>query len=1361
MVVIPRPVGPKAMPMSKKKTRRSDDNLTAQTAGADSSGGFSLTVSEEDVARAAEEVLGYINFASGPADPRVFANLNRLYTALESTAETSPEPAWRRLYHQLHVRLAQLQADSPAFHRSEQAAVLLPMVFEHLLPAFLDWHADLLAHQSDAALYRPYFLGRAIEAVLAQGGPWNDTSRIVQGAIRQMNDYVGYRPVAVLETEQKIQPYEHEWVALIPLYLRGAGPAVGRYRELIDGALGILENTSSAILFQAYCERERLEELSMDPRAYDFDHPVNKRPNYLYGQWDLGKLDTAGYARRFVVHEISLEAILDRVENEHELPREEVLYEAAAVLACIMLMGSGISANRPGAHDSNATLASLIQPIAAYRDEFYEQLLRQIPGKHGRRLKREAKQLHQPLGGARQHFNRYMTLRRAEQLQNIHLALLHARIGALDAASRQVRAVPVAAARMSCDIECRMVAADQHLTDGRLEDALQSTGEAEDLLHRAIRCGAMVDPWNILGFGGQFSLFPAIENSVHDFRVDELMETVGGLFDLLVQVRKDAAATGNEAVQRKAAERLDVLARWWDKFATVEVVGDDGVSGHETCESAEHVAEALRAWHAAGTAAGDLGFWRERVEQFQSPKAYALVVDALLERGDPVAAMALLVQWLSRVDTIPLSEEGYAFYDLVLRWMDQLWRPDTDRRKALPLPAEQRWAMARKFLDYIEANAEQYWNCPDFQLAEESAAGPNGEPAGDDLLAEEEEEDEEDDFSGLYGAAYENVTFRDSADDGIDSSLFDTGQGGSDEELVHEAERLVRRLSFLSMLAQLWKQAALGALEEDTPDRDEELARWLRRAEANREALLGLLRTVHRHHLPGPRSTPDSLAEFDRRLALKEMLLDQISTTCLETADAARVIRVAMQTPSEAESGADWEPPMQRVLRAVVRDDRRGVRSAWRSLLRSLRKHPLLFVAVARGGDPANIIASRGIQWMLLRLLAYLPRMGMLSETAQLLQMAQKMELEHPVGPGAITEFDHLFQAGLRGIIRSLVNSAEDWAPQLPEASDAPLVALLERLVEALMRLWFTHSRGLRLSPVEMLQDEKRWREIKQFIVSYGDELFTQRFLMNVGNLRAILHEGVQAYLDALADEGGNENDLRLIRDMDRRIGRKAASRSLELILEIILEYYPEYVDYNNTTTQSDRGELLYTLLDQLRVLGSYQRVAMNLHPVVIVHDELVRGGRVSAAEAWQQAVAQQSAELADEHVRRFEELSRTYGMYLRSIADRLSERFIQPLAVDRLRALVRPALREQRKGKGSDAFEQLREHIAPFAENLSGAGFEVPGWLEALEDEVDNIREGAGSDADLPDPMLTIRTHRLSWETAVRQVDRIGREMT
>ena len=74
--------------------------------------------------------------------------------------------------------------------------------------------------------------------------------------------------------------------------------------------------------------------------------------------------------------------------------------------------------------------------------------------------------------------------------------------------------------------------------------------------------------------------------------------------------------------------------------------------------------------------------------------------------------------------------------------------------------------------------------------------------------------------------------------------------------------------------------------------------------------------------------------------------------------------------------------------------------------------------AALRGPGPrrqsAAVVASRGLQGMLRRLLAYLPRLGLLQETAQLIATIQEMEMSHPVGPGAITEFDQMFKIGCR-----------------------------------------------------------------------------------------------------------------------------------------------------------------------------------------------------------------------------------------------------------------------------------------------------------------------------------------------------------
>ena len=74
--------------------------------------------------------------------------------------------------------------------------------------------------------------------------------------------------------------------------------------------------------------------------------------------------------------------------------------------------------------------------------------------------------------------------------------------------------------------------------------------------------------------------------------------------------------------------------------------------------AAEGVAQALNVWHKGGAATGDVAFWAPHAEMFDSPKAYALVIDSLLDRKDYVASMALLMHWLSQAEAIGLEQVG-------------------------------------------------------------------------------------------------------------------------------------------------------------------------------------------------------------------------------------------------------------------------------------------------------------------------------------------------------------------------------------------------------------------------------------------------------------------------------------------------------------------------------------------------------------------------------------------------------------------------------------------------------------------------------------------------------------------------------
>jgi hypothetical protein len=1300
---------------------------------------------------ALEQVLGYLNFSAGAADPQFLANLNLLFGLVGG--EGSDGTPWRELLDVLRAKLQSLQSSSPTFRDADQAAAIVGGLLDHVLKAYLEFHRDLLFHQTDQTLFGPLFIGRVCEAILRQGPPWNESDRIARVAIGQLNDYIGYRPVAVLQS-RKVEPYAHEWVRPVPLFIRGVGAAVGRHREVVDATIRLLEQTDEDLLRAACFDPTLLEELAFDPRAYDFDHPANKRPNYHFGQWDPHLIDNQGRYRRFVVQQVTLDALMSRIEEPSDLPHDELLFEAASVLAGTVLMAAGISGNGPDSHDSNVTLSNLLPHIAAYRDAFYERLLARTQGQHAERLKQEAAEKRQPFGGARQHLNARLARRRAAQLEHVQLAKIFARMGYAEAATRQSDVVPVASARTLCRIDCRLTAAHQAILAGDVARAAPLLPEIIDLLRRAINCGAVVDPWNILGFDAHFSLFPALENSIHDHRVDELVALMEQILALYSRVWSEAAAVDDRELCRRINAEFHETATWWRQFAAHEVSSVEAIDALDAHRAAQRVAEALNLWHKGGAAAGDVAFWAPYAEMFDSPKAYALVIDALLQRRDFVAAMALLIHWLGNAENVPLLRGDSSFHQLAERWLVELQQPNTDQDAAAAAVDTSRiWPLARKFFDYVEANAGDYGRAPHFELGGTSRVDPAAALfSGHD---EEEEEDEED-ADGLFSAAYEDVVFRDSTDDGVEGSILDDGSV-TDDELERESKRIAARLLFLSCLARQWKLAAVGpalpappatpqdAVRQHDDQRLDTLRNWIRQARDNRRQLMQLLDAVERHRIPTPSGDHDSMVEYDRRRMIKESLLERIIETTVETADAVRLLSSALaaQLPSvdvvedsdDAETVTGlaahsnlYERQAVAVFAAMLRRDISSARRQTPHLMTLLDGQPLLYVPLSKGGDPRNIVATRIRQQTIRDLLAWLPRLGLLTETCRLIETAREMERNHPVGPGAVTEFDDLFAIGYKALVESLTVSAELWAEKKggrkkrKDASQSALVACLEQLTESLLASWLAHSRTLRLSVLEKVKDKDAWKHLVEFIQRYGSDLFTQKFF-NLANVRAILHEGVDQWLQQLQDDPRGAPSLKLLDELEKELPREQAVEHLSLVLEAILENYGEYRDYNSTTTQSDRGELLFMLLDFLRLRAKYDRIAWNLKPVVWAHEILVRGGHHEAAQLWRRSLSERIGEEADRFLSKLAELQKVYAMRMPTVADRLAERFSRPLLIDRIRALVEPAMREAAKPGLHPTFELLEHEVEWLTREPTGVGLDIPSWLLALEEEVETVR--------------------------------------
>jgi hypothetical protein len=1269
----------------------------------------------------ASALLGYLNFSDGRPDPRWQKQLNDAYAILAEQGESAP---WEAIFAWLSARLRDVHAQgSAAFRDVTQADDVLEMA-NSVLAAYRRHHADLLAHLDYRDIFGPFLLARVFEAVLIQRASATDTQeKAVAAVLVRLNDYVGHRPIAILETRPQGEPYDHERHRPLPLYIKGAGVAYGAYHDLIARALDILKSTDTSLRAEAQFDFELLDELAVDLRAYDHGHPVNRRPNYVFGEWDPHHLDNQGRFRRYLVRKITLDALMDRINDPGSSPREEHLLEGAAVLAGTLLMATGISGYSPTAHDSTTTLATLLPRIARYRDVFYEHLLKRLEGAHGDRLRDELKTTRQAFGGARQHLNAYLARHRAMQLQQRYLALLFAEMGHPQASRDEAQRIPAVSVRLLSEILSQLTSGQVEAEQGQLREAAERLPEIENLLHRGIACGAFVDPWNILGFQGLFPLSPAREDSIRDPRVDELIQVIEQVFNLYARLMSEAAAAGDGDLVRILMAGLRRLAEWWDRFATIEVGDVRRLHGGEAASSSSGVASALARWHKSGEASADLAFWRQQLEHFRSPKAFFLVVDTLLRKADYHSALGLLCSWLSQAEQVPLEDHLWSFHTLVLRWMLAVAKLPPQRRELIV-----------KFFDYLEANAEDYWQVPELELP-----GPR--------LIEEKEDD-------LFGAAYEDVTYQDTTDD----EEGEVADGGPIEEydLEPESDRLERRLHFLSTLARLW-QIAARAVAEDTRAEvswEQTPSDWLRTARGNRQRMLALIDAIHTHPLREPTGDYDSLVEYDRRRVLKEQLLFTAIGACLDMSLAVSALQGAVGASSEAsdepEATASFEPFAIRLEKALFAGETAAAHEVLPGFIEKFQGEPLLFAPLAEGGTPRAILRVRIAQTVLRALLANLPRLGLLRETYGLLRTSRAMEQAQPMRGRGVTEFNHFFQAAYQAVVESVVESAPSWGSS--HDSDEELVAVLERLTGPFLTLWMEHSRSLQLSVLETLTGESEWRAVQAFVQRYGADLFHARF-MTMANLRGILHRGVGAYLEYLRDNPDPLRPIRLLDELDRGIRREDAIRRLEIVLQAVIENYEEYKDYNTTTTQSDYGENLHVLLEFLRLKVAYERHAWQFRPLVLAHEVLARHGRTQTAILWEQSLTRVTRDLARRHLEQLDRLERIRGIRLNTIRDHLNERFIKPLALDRLCALIEPSMRESRQDGEKPNFTRLRHELHAFTASPMGVGLDVPYWLRRLEMEVHRVQATRTTIAVLAENFFRVPRQPLSWDELQRQL--------
>jgi hypothetical protein len=548
-------------------------------------------------------------------------------------------------------------------------------------------------------------------------------------------------------------------------------------------------------------------------------------------------------------------------------------------------------------------------------------------------------------------------------------------------------------------------------------------------------------------------------------------------------------------------------------------------------------------------------------------------------------------------------------------------------------------------------------------------------------------------------------------------------------------------------------------------------------AARNRQQLRALLTSIN-DNFPLPRggSDYDSMLYYDQLRVYKDTLLEQVIQTGIETENANRMLEAVARAidnllepvetdqtpqpavdrqPKSAGSQSNSSDPFTAIFAGVLLQDIAQVRAACGKLSEYLQSQTFLYVPLTRGGDPEAIVKTRSLQFAMLDLMRHLPALGLITETYDLIGNALAMERENTVGNGAVTEFDELFEVAFTSMVHTLIDSTRQYktgrieglqasgkdksklkAAKIQEEAETLLFQCTERLVEAMLAVWLDHSQTLRISVLEKVRDANSWGRLVEFIQTYGDDLFTQQFL-HLGNVRAILHQGVDQWLQQLR-ESPDVPDWRLLDEIDDRLLMPKAIRYLSVVLEAVLENYNEYRDYNSTTTQSDRGSCLYMFLDFLRLRSRYDRICWNLKPVIWAHSIFVNSQENNVARRWRRSLNERLANEAEKYLTMLERLRQKYSMRIESVGRRLEGKFGHQMQIDRLCSLVAPAMENPQSPESQRKFELLRLQSQTFIESTNGVGIDLPAWLAALEDEVDQFQilsRFRFSDKDPPQP--------------------------
>lgn len=1315
-------------------------------------------------------ILGFLNFSSGTTNPQFRSQLNQIFSEFNAESDL-----FSHVEATLGHSLDRLHETDSRFREITQASRVLKIVFAHLIPTYFEFHRDLFHSVQRPCFENPFLLAAFFEATLLNYSQEATPEAIANKALNSLNDYVGYRPVAVLENGREMLPYPHERFRPIPIFFRDAGVANGRYQAILTTTIELLKQAPNDLLNQACFSMERVDEIAIDPRPYNHMHPVFKRTNYLFGEWDPHVIGLDGYFHRLILRKIVLDALVSWYENSREeIGAEEALFDVAAALSGTILMASSVSGSAPDTFDSTRSLADLLPQVAELRDSYYDHLLSEAQQDRRNRLTEMMQTSRQPFGHIRQYLNIYLSRYGSRQIQNRELALLYARIGFAEQSEQIANQIPATAIRFESAIYSRIRLAEKVIQKGNFVEGYELCQSVSDHIQRGIQCGALIDPWNILGFHGQFQLFVCRDDSIPDPRVEVLIDIHDQFFRVLTEGVITATCEGEELIADQFSALFEMEANQWDKYATTAVDGIPHLDGHEQFESATFSAELLRGWRALDkSAAAQKVFWSEHLDGLNSVGSYLQVLEAVLQNEDTMASLTLIMQWLDRAEDIGLENSSGSINEKLIAWTSIIVRKMLSEENHLHAIR-----MMRQLFDYLSANAGKYWHAPEWSL--KSIPKRDQETEDEWLQANpfdpEKDDDEPSQEEQIRESAMEDVFYKDSTDDGFGGSVHD---GNAPPYEQTQYERILRqfepRFRFLQTLGRLWvfsaefiashheklEEAIKENRLEERPNEsefriDETIRSWTDRLAELKSELLILLTEVSQAQIESPSGDQDSNIEFDlefqAKLEIQLSVVKTIVTVQLAEWSLHASVPASLFPTTDGENQSAQEQTFVKLYQALLYQQPEVVRRRLPAFINAIRRKQLLYIPFEHGGDPQQVLDSNLLQTSLKLICNRLPRIGLFRETWHMLKVALRMESQtRPAGP-SITEFDRLFRQALQSTVTSLLESSSTWNKESTQVGE--FVSLCDQIVDNYRELWDRHSNSMRLSAVEGIMNGEVWQQTIDFIAKYGGELFHARHL-TLGHVRAILQNGVGEFLDFMIE---NEDPLapsQLVHDLETgRYEREKAEMILELVYSIVSDKFDRFLEYNSTTTHSDYGDRFHALLDFLRVEVAFERDEWTFTPYQIVHEAFVSAGESEFAVLWEELFLDETREIHQQHQEQLKACEARWGVQLPALADRMREGFVKPLAVNRMRALVKTSLDDVNQGKErSEAFERLTQEIESYREELYGSGVDLPPWLRQLEHQIRQLTGINQSTEKLENDLLELAPIQVSVREVRRQL--------